>query len=521
MKVSSLRVGKISRMRTLRTGMLLLSLTAPHQRLLAQQADSAVTLSFQDADLRLVLSSLAEMGHIPISYANLPVRAITLRSAVPIARGKLRSVLESVAKGNGLTIEDDSGLLRISAQQDASRNQYTPSPTASGSGEADLVLHVYHLQHVRAEEAARTIKDLFGQSGSRTSAAVMPARPALVPPLHRDLVQNPLSTAPPAAADSNAVVAGSPAELRGPIQIVPDLPTNALLIRSSNADYEVLRRAIDQLDTRPLQALIEVVIAEIRNDHQHDLGLDLTVPDQLEPRSGAHVSGEIKDNTTAGDIALRILGVGHIRADVAISALAASSKVRVLSRPIILTQNNQEARILVGSQRPFVQISRALPTDAAVRDQVVQYRDVGTELRLTPTISPDGYMTISLSQEVSNATTETQFGAPIISTREVQTQLFIKNEHTAVIGGLVDRDQEQVDSGIPILKDIPLLGALFRSTHHTTATTELFLLLTPHIVRSDQDMEDIGHEIDAHSKALDSHAKPLVTVPAVPAKTRR
>ncbi len=136
-----------------------------------------------------------------------------------------------------------------------------------------------------------------------------------------------------------------------------------------------------------------------------------------------------------------------------------------------------------------MQVFRSLPTDAAVRDQVVQYRDVGTELRLTPTINDDGYVNLQLAQQVSTATAETQFGAPIISTREASTHLFVRDGQTAVIGGLVDRDQSKTRSGVPILKDLPLLGGLFGTTTTSDARSELFLFLTPHIILNDDDTD--------------------------------
>src|ERR1051326_7976268 len=85
-----------------------------------------------------------------------------------------------------------------------------------------------------------------------------------------------------------------------------------------------------------------------------------------------------------------------------------SCKCHPRRRPVVLTANDEEAQVVVGSQRPFVQVSRALPTDAAVRDEVVQYRDVGTKLNVRPTISVDGTVQLSVAQEVSSATAETQ-----------------------------------------------------------------------------------------------------------------
>src|SRR3712207_2355998 len=106
-----------------------------------------------------------------------------------------------------------------------------------------------------------------------------------------------------------------------------------------------------------------------------------------------------------------------------------------------------------------------------------------TLFRSRPTINPDGYVTLQVLQEVSNATAETQFGAPVISTREARTQLLVRDGRTAVIGGLVDQQRETASSGIPFLKDIPFLGALFRTSQSRRRNvTELFLFLTPHVL---------------------------------------
>jgi general secretion pathway protein D len=192
--------------------------------------------------------------------------------------------------------------------------------------------------------------------------------------------------------------------------------------------------------------------------------------------------------------------------------------VRILSRPVLLAQNNQEARILVGSQRPFVQVFRSLPTDNGTRDQIVQYRDVGTSLTIVPTVNPDGYVNLQLTQEVSNATNETQFGAPVISTREAQTYLFVRDGQTTVIGGLIDRQSEKTRSGIPLLVSIPVLGALFGTTANSTVHSELFLFLTPHVVRSDEELEKLRDSIKQNLELLPgelSHDRPLITKSSV------
>jgi len=272
----------------------------------------------------------------------------------------------------------------------------------------------------------------------------------------------------------------------------------------------VLQQSIETLDLRPLQVLIEVLIAEVQNTSDFQLGISGRVGDDS-TKAGNATSATLQ-GSSAGDFALRVMRLGRTNVEIALSALSSRGNVRIISRPVLLAQNNQEARILIGSERPFVQVFRSLPTDAAVRDQVVQYRDVGTQLTLTPTINEDGYVNLQLAQQVSNATAEVQFGAPVISTREASTHLFVRDGQTVVIGGLVDRQRDRSRSGVPLLKDIPLLGLLFGTTQRSETRSELFLFLTPHIIATDEDADRIregaarGVELLQHSLPI----KPLI-----------
>ncbi|MFP4623675.1 MAG: type II secretion system protein GspD, partial [Gemmatimonadota bacterium] len=300
-----------------------------------------------------------------------------------------------------------------------------------------------------------------------------------------------------------------PAEVAGDVQIVPDELTNSLLVRATEADYAIIRQAIDALDLRPLQALIEVLIVEVRRDRNHEVGVSFGSIDSLstgfDDRVGAALRG-----TAGGDFTLTVRDLGYLGVDAAVSILSANGDVRILSRPVVLAQNNQEARILVGAERPFVQVFRSLPTESAIRDQIVQYRDVGTELTITPTINPDGYVNLEVIQEVSTATSETQFGAPVISTREAATRLFVRDGQSVVIGGLIDEQRDRTRSGVPFLKDIPVLGYLFGTTRDHRIQSELFLFLTPHIVETDGDVDRIRGAIEGRTELLPAIPAPLL-----------
>jgi general secretion pathway protein D len=293
------------------------------------------------------------------------------------------------------------------------------------------------------------------------------------------------------------------AALQGEIQIVPDETTNSLLIRSQPEDYETIRQAVEVLDLRPLQVFIEVLIAEVRHNRALDLGVTASATQTKNGNTSTVVSGSQADPGPQ-DFIVRLTRGGSVSVDVALSALATRGNVRILSRPLIMAENNLEARITVGSQRPFVQVFRSLPTESAARDQVVQYRDVGTTLTLLPTINPDGYVNMQVKQEVSSATSEVQFGAPVISNREASTHLFVKDNETVVIGGLADRQVERTRSGIPILSSIPWIGGLFGNTHDADTQSELYLFLTPHIIATDEDADRVRRGTEGRLDTIDA-----------------
>lgn len=488
-----------------------------------QRDSTGVTLDFQNADIRMVIGALADIAGLNVVFGTIPPQQVTLRTSGSVTPREVRGYLDALARAHGLEIVEESGLVRISggaaAEAAGPAGPAYARPQAPGAG---VRLYVYSLKHAQAEEIARTVGALFGISTMGGGGADGAAGPRSLSQELRQQRNNPYlqqpaapvavaAVAPAEAASSTGLTAG----LQGSVQIVPDPRTNSLLIRSNTADYETLRSAIEALDVRPLQVLIEVLIAEVRRDRQSGLGITVGLPDQTDERTGITFGGALSGRDL-GDVALRASGLGRLEVEVLLRALAASGEATILSRPVILAQNNLEARILVGSERPFVQLYRALPTDGAIRDQVVQYRDVGTQLTIRPTINQDGYVSMAVLQEISSATSEVQFGAPIISTREAQTELLVRDGRTAVIGGLVDQQTESTASGIPFLMDLPLIGRLFRSSQRRRDFTELFLFLTPHVIRGDAELDDATQLLRDNTQLLGRRlpdAIPLIQLP--------
>jgi general secretion pathway protein D len=477
---------------------LLLSIAAPVS-LAAQPVrtqDGGIIVNFQNAELAIVLSSLARAASINFFAADLPSKQVTLSTPRPITAAEAAVLIRNLAEANGITVVQDGPAMRL---------QGTPQV----QGPDARALYIYPLKHARAPVLAQTLQSLFG--GPIVGGAAQAGRTTMTQQLRAmEMQMQQQRPGQPQVIVTQPTV--SFAELQASITIVPDEVTNALLVRATPADWQIVQQALQALDLRPLQVVIEVVIAEVRRNNELDVGVSFRGTDAT-PREGEMTSGGITRTPGADDFSFRIIRTGEIDIDATLSALARSGNVRILSRPIVHAQNNQEAHISVGEQRPFIQVSRQLPTNEPVRDDVVSYIDVATALTIVPTINADGYVNLAVTQEVNSATEVVQFGAPVISTREATTQILARNGQTVVIGGLVDRQRDRSRSGVPLLKDIPILGLLFGSTRANTINSELFLFLTPYIVASDEDADRVREEIERKADEL----KPLVPiVPILP-----
>jgi general secretion pathway protein D len=456
---------------------------APGAAAQVRPVQGGVNLNFQDADLAYVFSALAQAAGVNITYANLPARPVTVRTFQPVPASELLGLIYSLAAAHGVSVTESNGFLRLLGPG-----------LGDGGVPPDLrQLYIHRLRHARAPVLAQTLQAIFGIT---TLGNPRPTSPAQTLNQQLQLLQQQQTQVQRQAP----IVVGASAALQGAVLIVPDDATNQLLIRATPADYQIIQQAIQSLDLRPLQVVIEVVIAEVRRDRDLDVGVEFGGEDLR--NADRNVVTELPRVDAPDNFIVRYTRTGEINIDATLSALARSGNVRILSRPVIQAQNNQDARIAVGEQRPFVAVSRQFATDQPVRDDVVQYRDVATTLNITPTINSDGYVNLAITQEVNNASNELQFGAPVITTRSAVTQLLARDGQTVVIGGLIDNQEERSRSGIPYLKDIPLIGWLFGALRKTTINSELFLFLTPHIVESDADADRIRREIERNAEEL-------------------
>ncbi len=371
---------------------------------------------------------------------------------------------------------------------------------AAPGGEAGLQSYVVNLKYAKAEELAAALGQAFGipvAGGGAVSLADRALSRALEGFRQREgelFRSRAPQTAPPTASVEGARDS-VPGALVGRTTIVPNVPTNALLIRTAPANFALLRETIAALDVRPAQVLFEVTIAEIALGRGFEFGVDWAAVNRGGDVDFAFGNPEMPDTGAASGL-LRLVYLDGTGVRTLLRTLASTSTVRVLSTPEILATNNQEASFLVGSKVPFIASTR-LGNDVSI-DRAVQYQDVGTKLSLLPTINDDGYVSVQLLQEVSSLTPQTvaaALSAPVISTREASTRVLLRDGQTVVIAGLIGESRQELTQGLPLLRDLPLLGALFRRQVTSRQRTELAIFMTPYVVRDDREADAIRERV--------------------------
>lgn len=386
---------------------------------------------------------------------------------------------------------------------------------AAPTGEAGLRTYVVNLKYAAAEDLAAALGQLFGVQVAGTAGGSLADRSlsrALDTFRSRELdtfrsraagtATGAMNTgaASMGGGGANAATPSAPRDtaaglLVGRTTIVANGPTNALVIRTAPPNYPMLRETIDALDTRPTQVLFEVTIAEIALGRGFEFGVDWAAVNRGGDVQAQFGNPEIPDTGSTSAL-LRMVRLDGTGVRALLRTIASTSDVQVLSTPEILAANNREASILVGSKVPFISSTR-LGNDISI-DRAVQYQDVGTKLSIIPTINDDGYISVQLLQEVSSLTPQTvaaALSAPVISTREAATRAVLRDGQTAVIAGLIGETRTVQEQGLPLLKDIPWLGALFKRQSTTRQRTELAIFVTPHLIRSDADADAVRNRI--------------------------
>lgn len=307
------------------------------------------------------------------------------------------------------------------------------------------------------------------------------------------------------------------------VTVVSHAESNQLIVSSSPRYQSEVLRIIQQLDAAPPQVMIEVMIAEVTLDDNFEMGMEFALQQlKFSETATAGANGVIHSNSFdfvgGTDLGAAGAGLGGFSFTITgedfnflVRALQSDSRLDVIQRPMIMCQNNQTATINVGQEVPFVRGSTT--TSGGNTQAQIDYEPVGVILNVEPIINPDGFVYMLIEPEVSSVTdSSVPIGngifAPIISNQSASTTVAVKDGETVVIGGLITTRETEAESKVPVLGDLPGVGALFRTTTRRNTRTELLIAMTPTIIRSVEDarrmsefQRDIGGVITPEVKA--------------------
>ncbi|WP_282276982.1 secretin N-terminal domain-containing protein [Stenotrophomonas sp. PS02297] len=300
------------------------------------------------------------------------------------------------------------------------------------------------------------------------------------------------------------------------IGIVVDEPRNSLIFQGDPAEWERLLPLIKQMDKETRQVMIELTIAEVTLDDSEEFGINWFAKTNPGRFNGSLSFGTLPEvGKVAGTGLNYLLDVaGQSRA--MLRAYANDQRVTILSTPRLMVKSGEEAKIDVGTEVPIITSRNTSPQTTEGTSsllQSIQYRKTGIILSMTPTVYSDDRVDLTLSQEVSEALPMAEgdsLGSPSIYNRSVGTSLSLRDGSSIVIGGLMSHRQSGGGNGVPFLKDIPVVGNLFKSQSKTKNKTELVLMIVPYIVGSNERATELTRAIGDQLELLELPSSTLM-----------
>jgi general secretion pathway protein D len=289
----------------------------------------------------------------------------------------------------------------------------------------------------------------------------------------------------------------SPAAPQNPAankRMVVDTNRNAILYQGDAESWARLLPILKEMDQPSKQTLIEVTIAEVTLSDQEQLGIEWLIKDLNLGGMTGTLASKLGVATSSG-LTYTFDSAGQTRA--VLNAFAGNSQVNILSSPRVMVKSGESASINVGTEVPIVTSQSTDPTTVRAGTtgvlQQIQYRRTGVILHVKPTVHAGNRIDLEVNQEVSSAESNStsNISSPVILNRSVETKLSLSDGGSVLLGGLISNSTTQGNSGVPILKDLPLIGSIFRSDKQTRNRTELIIVIVPYVINTDQDAQSM------------------------------
>jgi general secretion pathway protein D len=296
------------------------------------------------------------------------------------------------------------------------------------------------------------------------------------------------------------------------VRITADAANNSILIYASAENYQIIERTLDQLDRPKLQVAIDVTIAEVTLNDALNYGVQFflannggaignTVTGQLLPTSVTvnTVTG-VSTTTSTYPAGFNLIGGNPNSPQVILNALHTLTDVKILSNPSLVVVDNEQATLEVGDQVPITTGSADVLSASNAIVNTVDYKDTGIILHVQPRVNSNGVVFLNIDQEISSVpenSTTTPNLTPTISQRKVKSSISVQSGQMVLLAGLISETQDASRAGIPVLDQLPYIGAAFGTTGKSKVRTELIIFIRPQIIRNGADASMVAEELRA------------------------
>jgi len=431
-----------------------------------------------------------EIAVIPLNHASATVAATSINALFPQtggAKGTPGSVIKVVP------YEPINSIILVASPMHAARVKRLIAMMDTEMKLNEGNIHVVYLQHATAKELSTVLTALPGQQSSD------PTKKGEIPVISKD------------------------------VKIMPDIETNSLIITASRSEFKELENVIKKLDIPRRMVYLEALIMEVDADSSFNVGVnwlgvgnfdggDGHILTGFGGAAGTSLSGTIGSildgngvpvNSTNPTInkgfslgvlkqGIEIGGVTFPNIAAILKAYKGDSHVNVIATPQILTTDNKKAEISIGENTPYLTRTQAAidttttdTNNGSIGYQNYEYKDIATKLTITPQINQADILRLEIATEVSKLKDGSEADKPTTFKRTATTTVLVKDNNTIVIGGIIGQDETESENKVPLLGDIPGVGWLFKEKSKKQLKTNMFIFITPRIIKNPGDMEGV------------------------------
>lgn len=435
-----------------------------------------------------------EIAVIPLSHASATVTATAINAIFQQTQGAKEGKALSSMKVVGY--EPINSLILVASPVNVTRVKRLIAMLDTEMKQNEGNIHVVYLQHATAKELATVLTALPGQQSSD------PAKKGEAPAISKD------------------------------VKIMPDTETNSLIITASRTEFQELENVIKKLDIPRRMVYLEALIMEVDADSSFNVGVNWMAGGDFHDGTGQVISGFTDSNefkipnsigiipavdataTTAATAAAAVIagpgfslgvlkqgieigGVTFPNIGAILKAFKGDAHVNVIATPQILTTDNKKAEISIGENTPYLTRTQAAIDNKGGTDtgsigyQNYEYKDIATKLTITPQINQADILRLEIATEVSKLKDNSQVDKPTTFKRTATTTVLVRDNNTIVIGGIIGQDDTESEAKVPLLGDIPVLGWLFKTKKSLRKKTNMFIFITPRIIKNPGDMAGV------------------------------